>query len=207
MKLYHGTNNQNIEYFDINKSEDYNDFGKGIYFTSNFSQAKKWATRKGKGAIYEIDFDFNNLKYNVLNYKDNDENFYYFCYLCIYGTEDTAIETIPNFQNADIISGRMIRNYDDFVEYMKIFHGEEDYNNSIAYAKTGEINTFKDLRDKVELWDEEYDQYCFREKAVEIMHKSLTKVYYVEKDKKEPKSEQLLEYDEKLKKIKKKRKY
>ena len=75
MKVYHGSYIA-IEEIDLDFCSVGKDFGKGFYVTKIFSQAKYWATRKGRvrkaeGIVSEFEFDENIcriMKMNVLRF-------------------------------------------------------------------------------------------------------------------------------------------
>lgn len=82
--LYHGTssNNNNISKFDIRHSrKSYLDLGIGIYFTTNFEQASKWALKhSAQGLVYQTQLNLNgiNLK-QYLTYSNEFIKTFCFC--------------------------------------------------------------------------------------------------------------------------------
>ncbi len=212
MRLYHGTDKSDLEYLDNTKSKPDNDFGIGLYLTSNICQAKKWAKRKskctGKGAVYESEIDLNNISLNILEYTGDEEDYNYLCYLCRYETEVVVNEIIPNFESVDIICGPMIGNSGEYKSAIDCFHGEDipfssmkDKIKYINYNVECDISNFEDLESRIKLYG---DQYCFKSKRViEMFNKGIKQVTYIEKiNGKTITSTQLLEYDKKLNKIK-----
>ncbi len=212
MKLYHGTDKIDLVYLDNTKSKEDNDFGIGLYLTSNIYQAKKWAKRKsrytGKGAVYESEIDFNNISLNILDYTGGGEEYNYLCYLCRYEAESVVNEIIPKFENIDIICGPMIGNAYEYKSAIDCFHGEDiqfssikNKIKSINYNIKGDITTFEDLENTIKHYG---NQYCFRsKKAIEMLNKGIKQIIYLERvNDKIITRKQLLEYDKKLKKIK-----
>lgn len=79
MKIYHGTQHQNIKGFDFDhiRTQRYLDFGSGVYFTTNFQQAIDWSCKPtGEGAVYECEIDPKQVGLNILEYKENDAESY-----------------------------------------------------------------------------------------------------------------------------------
>lgn len=87
IKLYHGTPIKNITKFDLSKSRNILDFGKGIYFTTNEKQAMLWAIKKSKyGVVYEVLIDISQL--NIKQFLTYSNEFIEtFCY-CRAGMEE-----------------------------------------------------------------------------------------------------------------------
>lgn len=190
MKLYHGSNKL-YTYLDGGKSKKDNDFGKGLYFTTNFNQALKWVNKKGKGNgyIYEIDIDLSNPSLNIISYKDEDLK--EILYLCRNETEEVAEDEIEGFKEADIIYGNMLRCIKEFKENLKEFHGEDigilDNNKIVAieYNVDSSINTLEDLEKTMRLFDsDDNDQYCFKSiKAEQLANKSIKIIHHVKNKK------------------------
>lgn len=51
MLLYHGSCKK-FTNFELKYAKEGKDYGKGIYFTPNYDQAKKWAARKKEKGTY-----------------------------------------------------------------------------------------------------------------------------------------------------------
>lgn len=208
IKLFHGTTKTNLKYLDKIKSKKDNDFGSGLYFTSNLEQAKNWSIKKGKakGAVYEIEIDLNKIPLKVIKY--DKEKFNELCYHCRNKSEEQAKEFIEDFENADIIYGRMLGSIHLFKKYMNELHGNnfsilknQDKIKSINYNVKCDIMTFEDLEKKIKLFGtEENDQYCFRsDKAIEFANKQIKKIHYT---KIKIVSEKLVQFDNAERKIK-----
>lgn len=189
VKLYHGTDKINLKYLDSKKSKNDNDFGEGIYFTSNLNQATRWSIKKGKdkGAVYEIEIDLDNTDLKIVKYDEKEIR--ELLYHCRYQNEELAKEFIKDLENADIVYGRMLGSVGLFKKYLKKFHGanfsmlkNKDKIKSINYNVKCDIRTFEDLEKKMEFYGtEENDQYCFKsEKAKEFANKSIKKIHYTE---------------------------
>lgn len=217
MRLYHGTNEINLKYLSCINSKKDNDFGIGLYLTSNEEQAKIWAKQKAKrtgtdiGAVYESEIDVDNISLKTLKYAKDEEDYNYLIYICRCEAESVANETITNFKNVDIIYGPMVRNIAKLKCAIRRFHGDDipilsmkDKIKSINYNIECDVATFEDLERKINLYGDENNQYCFKsDKAIELFNKGIKKVTYIKQNNGEIiTSEQLLEYDKKLKEIK-----
>lgn len=188
MILYHGTNQLNLNYLKKNSSKKDNDFGKGVYLTTDLKQAKNWALRKGngKGAIYKFEIDLEKENLNILVFDGNEEECNYIYYLCRNKTEDIVNEIIPDWKYVDIIIGPMIGNSDTYKKNIKSFHGEnisflstKYMIKSINYNPKFCILTFNDLTKTKKMWG---NQYCFKsKKAIELLNKKFKKVIYLKK--------------------------
>lgn len=77
MILYHGSRSD-FDKFDLSYAKPGKDFGKGIYLTSSYEQARKWACKLGNGFIYKCEFDEsiidsdNSLKIRALTNYDKE---------------------------------------------------------------------------------------------------------------------------------------
>lgn len=167
MNLYHGTSYRDIKKFKIiDRKQHYPDFGTGLYFTSNFEQAKQWSCSKSaKGAIYEIDIDLEELVGKNLN---NDELFYYLVYLCRIDLQNLVEECLDELDNVDYVYGKMIKK----VNHFKL--NAEKFN-------SGDIDMTK-LKKYTNFHNDDMNQYVFRtNKSVELINKSIIKKYYTKK--------------------------
>ena len=167
MKLYHGTSYRYIEQFEItSRKNNPPDFGKSLYFTSNFEQAKKWSCSKSnKGEIYEIDIDLDLL---VGKNLCDDELFYYLSYLCRIGLENLVDECLEELNNADYVYGKMIKEINNFKLNAEKFN-------------SGDIS-LDEFKNKIEYYNEDMNQYAFRtRKAIEIINSSPIKKYLTRK--------------------------
>lgn len=206
MKLYHGTNCTNIEKFKIIKrilkdeTKGAPDLGPGVYFTSSIEQAKeKSCLYSNEGAIYEIDINLDLL--NGIIKSEPDEDYYMLCYLSRINLSDVAIDTIKNYEECDYIFGKMIANTKKFDDISNKFNEQDD--DEMFKDKEWEplFNEFK----KNVSFHENMNQYCFKNnKAIEIINRGVQKIYYTKKVNMKINiiSEQSLEYDTKLNKIK-----
>lgn len=169
MKLYHGTPCRNIKNFDVKYSRDKTDFGKGIYFTTNFEQAKEWSCHNKikRGAVYECDIDLS--KFEILNYDESDEDLLYVLYLCRIGIEEIAFECVEKFDSADIVMGTML-------------DGEiQDFNDWAEAFNKGDI-TEDEFRTKVKLFGKQNNQICVKtEHTLQEINQSIKKIYYTKK--------------------------
>lgn len=169
MKLYHGTHCRNIKNFDVKYSRDKTDFGKGIYFTTNFEQAKEWSCRNKikRGAVYECDIDLS--EFEILNYDEPDEDLLYVLYLCRIGIEEIALECVEKFDSADIVIGTMLDG------------GIQDFNDWAEAFNKGDI-TEDEFCTKVRLYGKQNNQICVKtEDTLENINQSITKIYYTKK--------------------------
>lgn len=107
IKIFHGSKHRDIAKLNFKYSRRNLDFGKGVYFTTNFKQAKERSCQHSNcGAVYEslIDLD----KYKVLYLDKNSNDKIYIYYLCRLEMENIAVEAIKGFEDADIIIGDML---------------------------------------------------------------------------------------------------
>lgn len=167
MKLYHGTSYRDIEQFKIIcRKRNPPDFGTGLYFTSNFEQAKQWSCSKSNlGAIYEIDIDLDLLVGKSLN---NDELFYYLSYLCRIDLENLVDECLEELNSVDYVYGKMLKEVNGFKLNAEKFN-------------SGDID-LKTFKNTIEFYDDNMNQYSFRtSKAIEIINKSIIKKHLTRK--------------------------
>lgn len=174
MVLYHGTKDADIKEFRLkNRKNARLDFGRGVYFTSHFEQAKEWACRyETPGVVYECDVDLSNLTTLSFNDPDN-EDIYYVLYLCRIGLEEIAPDAVDGFDDADIIYGYMLDGcMRDFEKYAELFN-------------EGELS-FEDFKKEIKLHGIDYNQYCFKSKyAIKLLNDGIQRAYLVEKRGKE----------------------
>lgn len=169
MKLYHGTPCRNIKKFEVKYSREKADFGKGIYFTTNFEQAKNWSCHKDnkRGAVYECDIDLS--EFEILNYDETDEDLLYVLYLCRIGIEEIALECVEKFDSADIVTGTMLDG--------KI----QDFNDWAEAFNNGDL-TEDEFRTKVKLFGKQNNQICVKtEHPLRKINQSIKKIYYTQK--------------------------
>lgn len=117
ISIYHGTPCGSIKQFTIlDNARSRLDYGKGVYFTTNREQAKKWSvhgTGVNNGYVYEVKLDYRLILQGAYTLKQflyyNDEfiNTYTFCRT--YGKDAIAI------QGYDIIYGLMIDGKGDLI--------------------------------------------------------------------------------------------
>lgn len=147
MLLYHGSCKK-FTNFELKYAKEGKDYGKGIYFTPNYDQAKKWAARKkGKGYIYIIEIPdeiFLDSEYNILNLNHYNKEWADIIVAC------RSFFYEPDY---DIIYGKMADGrFWELEEYI------DDYRN----GKLKLASFILGVRCK-----QEYMQYCFKsEKAV-----------------------------------------
>lgn len=165
MKLYHGSKDKNITEFKLIHKRNNLDFGEGVYLTVNKEQAEQWAKKnETSGAVYVFEIDLKDLR--VIEYTDEDLN--YVLYLCRIGLEkDVARETIDGFDEADVISGKML---DGLTKEFELI--AEKFNE-------GDIS-YDELKERIKLFDKK-DQLCFKtQKAIDLLNKCLIEKYIVE---------------------------
>ena len=169
MKLYHGTKCQDIISFDFAHSKQNSDFGKGVYFTTNFQQAIEWSVKHSEtGAVYECDVDFSG--FNVRSFlSDQDENQLYVLYLCRIGLEEIVPDSVDDFEKADFVSGFLLDgSVSDFCEKADQFN-------------QGDI-TFEEFRNRIKLYGKGKDQICVKTAgALDYINRSLRCIYLTEK--------------------------
>ena len=160
--LFHGTGERSIEEFRIIPREDnISDFGAGVYFTSNYDQAKEWSCKhKDKGAVYGIDIDLSLLMGKSLDKED--ELFYYALYLNRIGLNEIADDCLTEISNMDYLYGRMLYDTRHFIPKAKMF------NEGMCSLEIFKMLTYPML------FNNDYNQYCFRtEKAIQLVNKSI----------------------------------
>ena len=175
LKLYHGSSNTKLKSFDFNHNGyDAFDFGKGIYFTANFEKAKKWSCRSSDvGAVYEIDISFEDLDLKIKNISKDDDDLDYLFYICRVGLSDLAMDFIDDYEQYDVVCGPVLRGVEK--------GGICEYKALAERFNEGDIN-FNELRDKTELFSEDFGQICFKsKKAFEYINANLTKKHLVKK--------------------------
>ena len=166
MILYHGTSDREIQDFTIISREKYPpDFGDGIYFTSNFQQAKEWSCYRSElGAVYCIDIDLEGLK--GIELKDN-ELFFYASYLNRIDLRELVFECLEELDGKDYVYGSMIGSPKEFVDLAEEFNeGNIDLSELIKKTRI----------------KRGYDQYCFRSiRAVNRINDSNRQIIYTKK--------------------------
>lgn len=168
MKVYHGSSSRHIKKFNFRHSRKTLDYGRGIYFTTNFDQAKEWSCKyRSVGAVYECEIELDHFKLLTLHSKKED--LIYLLYLCRIGLEDIAKESIDSFEEADIVYGLMLDGkMDEFSEFAEQFN-----DGSISYEEFSE---------KVKLFRYPYNQLCIKsKKALEQINAVIKQVYYTKK--------------------------
>lgn len=174
MKIYHGTQHQNIKGFDFDhiRTQRYLDFGSGVYFTTNFQQAIDWSCKPtGEGAVYECEIDPKQVGLNILEYKENDEDLYYLLCFCRTGLEEIANDVAEGYDDADVIYGLMldgtIADFRQLAE--KFIEGDVTIPEVIAQTKLYECGR---------------DQICVKtETALEVINSGLCKCYLTKEKK------------------------
>ena len=167
MKVYHGSSSRDITKFSFRHSRRNLDFGKGVYFTTNFDQAKEWSCKYSKeGAVYQCEVDFSNFK--VLSFREKTEDLIYVLYLCRIDLEEIA-DVVDGFATADVITGLMLDG--NMKEFEKI----------AAQFNEGDISP-EDFTEQIKLYENGYDQICIKSKAaLKHINTSIERVYYTQK--------------------------
>lgn len=168
MKLYHGSKSRKITEFNFYHSRRILDFGKGVYFTTNFDQAKEWSCKHNKeGAVYECEVDFSN--FNVLSFHEKSEDLIYVLYLCRIDLEDVA-DTVDGFENADVIMGMMLDgNMQGFEQLAEQFN-------------EGDI-PYELFSEQIKLYENGYDQVCVKTKAaLDQVNASIEKIHHTQRN-------------------------
>ena len=157
MIVYHGTTDI-IKKPDISFSKNNLDFGRGFYLTTYKEQAQKWAVRKAsrsrKKAIVNIyELNINEKEYNVLKFKNADEEWLEFICKCRSG------ENVYN--NYDIIIGN-VADDDVFKTVDMYFKGLWDKERTIKELRYYKINdqiciVKQDVLDKVLEFKDAYE--------------------------------------------------
>lgn len=106
VKLYHGSPRLDIHKFDIRYSrKSFLDFGVGIYFTTNESQAMLWSIKQSDfGAVYEIELD--TFPLNIKQYLSYSNDFINTFCLCRAGLEESVVD----MKGYDAVYGFVIDN-------------------------------------------------------------------------------------------------
>ncbi len=167
MKLYHGSKYRDIDKFKIIlRNKNIAEYGNGVYFTSNFKQAKLWSCNKSNiGAVYEIFVDLRKLKGKNL---ENSDLFYYFSYLNRIDLNELVDECLDELNDVDYVYGKMLKNIDEFKEDAELFN-------------SGDIDLYE-FKKKTKWFGNGWNQYCFRSsKAVDLINASKIKIYYTKK--------------------------
>lgn len=160
MKLYHGTATE----FDKIEAKYFrrdSDFGEGFYLTSNFEQAKKWASIKSGGEkkneivyCYKVPksiingakiIDFSKTEKDNLNWL---RLINYFRNLGLYEFKDENINLEKSLEDIDIIKGPIYDNYAK--NKLKLY-----FSSKISII---ELNTLLKMQKS--------DQWCFKSKFI-----------------------------------------
>lgn len=169
MILYHGSKNRDIDKFDLLFGRSDVDFGRGIYFTSNKSQAMEWSCRgpgNVYGAVYECDVDLS--QFIGVEYSSEDQDLYYLLYLCRLGLEDITPDVIDGIEKFDFIQGVML---DGKVN---------DFNKIAEKFGEGELS-LAEFIEKTELWKDK-NQVCIKsERALRNVNANIRAVHFTHK--------------------------
>lgn len=151
-RLYHGTDKE-FDLFDFECAQNFKDFGKGFYLTSNFRQAQHWAQKKArnkqKAYIYcynlgEVEAE----KWNILELLQYDKQWVDF----ISESRLDGMET-----DHDIIYDRMADN-----RFRNITDTLQKYTNKEMQAD--------EVISVIKQKDDNADQYCFKnEKSLSLL--------------------------------------
>ena len=151
MILYHGTNRL-FDKFDLAKSFLGKDFGRGVYLTTSYEQAKEWAQKKarktGKPYVYTYDipdkFLTDSKHYKILQFLTYNKEWADYLVACRIDLEETS---------HDIVYDRMADN--TYEELTDVLYGYHLGNVSLTV-----------LLMTVRQRNKEYDQYCFKTRRV-----------------------------------------
>ena len=168
MQLFHGSSSRNILEFNFRHSRNNLDFGRGIYFTTNFEQAKDWSCKySNEGAVYECDVDLS--QFRVLRYQAKERDLLFILYLCRIGLEEIAPDAVDDYDKADVIWGRVLDG------------NMKDFNALAERFNEGEV-LYPEFEKQVELYENGYDQVCIKSReALERVNAAIKKVYYTRK--------------------------
>lgn len=168
MRLYHGSSSRDIKQFSFKNSRKKLDFGKGVYFTSNFEQAKEWSCHHGKqGAVYECELDLSRFK--LLMFDKEEANLIYILYLCRIGLEEIVPDAVDDYNQADIIIGPLLDGSIKGFEKLA-----EQFN-------AGDLS-FSNFSDQIKLFTNGKNQYCIKTiNALKAVNASIQKVYFTKR--------------------------
>lgn len=151
-RLYHGTDKK-IDAFDFRFARSFKDFGKGIYLTTHFQQAQKWAQNKARkrDVTYIYSYGINIIdedKWNILELLQYNKEWIDFI---------TESRIKGKESEYDIIYDRMADN--QFSEISEIL---QLYSDSEITAETA--------IEKIKWHNHSADQYCFKnERALSLL--------------------------------------
>lgn len=143
-KLYHGTDKE-FDTFDLSKAKKFKDFGKGFYLTTDFSQAQKWAQRKG----------YNNSKA------------YIYCYE-VKKTNDTTIKVLELLQYNQrwldfICQSRIDGKESDYdIIYDRIADNQYSEISNLLHDYREKKKSCDEVIDMIKWTNTKADQYCFK---------------------------------------------
>lgn len=167
MLLYHGSGKDFLS-FDLDRARGGKDFGKGIYLTTCYEQAKTWAISKahgGQGFVYTVDVDkslFTDYKhYSILSLPSYNKEW----------ADFIAKSRLEFYETTyDIVFGKMAdNNYDDLSNYLERYYITGDCSIAMLLMSIRQRNT-------------DYDQYCFKtERAVALLNQHITDKQLVKK--------------------------
>lgn len=169
MEIYHGSPNRGIKEFDFSYSRPCSDYGRGVYFTTNFEQAMEWSCRHSEeGAVYGCEIHEDDLKIMKI-FTREDEDLMYILYLCRIELEEIVNDSVNGFDDCDVIWGSMLAPETEvFVENAELFN-------------EGELS-FAEFSEKVKLFDDRHDQLCIKSMyALQKINDSINKIYYTQK--------------------------
>lgn len=154
-KLYHGTNKE-FETIDLSFAKGFKDFGKGFYLTSSFSQAQKWAQKKG----------------------NREEKAYIYCYdVKITKNTDVKILELLSYDKewVDFIAKSRMDGYEtDYdIIYDRIADNQyQDISEALMKYADNEI-TVDEVIEKIKWSNPKADQFCFKsQKALEYLEET-----------------------------------
>lgn len=160
--LYHGTGSPHID-IDLDKSDDFKDFGRGYYLTSYPEQAERWAKKRGDAIghcwVYAYTLTTFPLEsFKILEFLEYNEDWLNFI------TKNRKYGECPE---CDIIYDIMADNYFDDLRRAIDMYAQ----NRLSAKRTLKRIKFKD--------DQDRDQYCFKTPKAIALLKRTASVEYV----------------------------
>lgn len=159
--LYHGTGFPHTS-IDLDKSDDFKDFGRGYYLTSYLEQAERWAMKRGesKGHCWVYTYTLTSFScedFTIYEFLEYNEDWLKFI---------TQNRKYGNCPPCDIIYDRMADNqFDDLREAIDMY-AQKRLSAKAALKKI----KFKDGQNR--------DQYCFKTpKAIAVLQRTATVEY------------------------------
>ena len=212
MEFFHATYRDDFDYIDKKYSKKNNDFGEGLYLSTNIDQAIAWARKKlkkkGKGVIYVSDFNINKKIFNELSYEKNERLFNYIYYNCRNKTEESMDLVDSDYNKYDVIYGPMIDDVNQFEWALRRFHGKnikimniKNLKITIKENSSVFINSIEELATYLKFFDKNNYQYCLKsDPIIYYFNRGIKRIILVNKNG-NIKTAKTLSFDEKNKKI------